>query len=82
MRTEERKEMAVVMRNLWRKCREMGEADTDIDEEERLAWEKIHDCLKNEDEKDDWAEIKTDPEHVKMILKRKVHLVVTGEARD
>ena len=57
MRTEERKEMAVVMRNLWRKCREMGDAETNIDEEERLAWEKIHDYLENEDEKDDWTKI-------------------------
>ena len=78
MRTEERKEMAVVMRNLWRKCREMGD-ENDIDEEERLAWEKIHDCLENEDEKDTWTEIKTDPEHVKKLLKRKVHLVVRPE---
>jgi hypothetical protein len=69
-RTEERKEMALALHNLWRKCREVGEAE--IKEEERWAWEKIHDCL--EDEKDDCVEIKIDQEMIQRLLKRKVCL--------
>ena len=69
MRTEERKELALIRKNLWRKFREVEEIE--FEEEEKLAWERISDCLENDDEKEDWTEFRVDPDLIKLKLQKR-----------
>ena len=43
-----------------------------MEEEERRAWSRLHDCLEQED--DDLLETKTNPDTIMKLSRRKVHL--------
>ena len=53
LRTEERKELALIRKNLWKRFREVDE-EIEMEEGEKLAWLRISNCLENDDEKGEW----------------------------
>jgi len=67
-RTEERKELSLVRKNLWKRFRE--KEATEFGEGEEEAWEKLTKCLEEEEEDEDWQEWRLNPEVVRDILER------------
>ena len=69
MRTEEREEMAVAKENLWKRFQERKGEDQELEGGEGEAWERIRDCLVNDEEKGDWTEEEKDPGQINFRIK-------------
>ena len=70
MRTEERREMALIRENLWKRFRDEDEDLDEVEEEEKIAWERINNHLEIEqDHENDWTDYKIEPERIRLRLK-------------